>query len=361
MNYETYFPEQRHLLPLTIFRRDRLLPVDATGGIEVARGDRVDLHTVVARGAVQAPFTIVEAARQLRLRRPEQLDDLLHVHVGDPVQQGELLAGKNGRRKRGVRSPITGTVVHIGDGRVILQEVGENMVVEAGVNGHVVDIRRGRGALVEGIGAVLQGVWGNNSRATGTLRLEPSDGFGRISREALDSPYHNAIVVTRRPLSQSTLQVVHEQELLGVIAPSIEPELMNDALSSSAAILLTEGFGSQRMSTFSYSFLSNLEGRQATLDGIQPGVLEARRPEVIVNVPLQSGERPPAPRNDLTLHTDMQVRVTRGNFAGNIGQIIGLLNNPIVLDNGLRVHVAQVYLVTGETLYVPLENLEVFG
>ncbi len=361
MNYETYFPKQRHLLPLTIFRRDRLLPVDATGGIEVARGDRVDLHTIVARGAAQAPFTILEAARLLRLRKSEQLEDLLHVHVGDPVEKGELLAGKSGRRKHGVRSPITGTVVHIGDGRIILQDVGENLVVEAGVNGHVVDLRRGRGALVEGVGAVLQGVWGNNSRATGTLRLEPGEGFAHISREALDSPYHNAIVVTRRPLSLNTLQVIQDQGLIGVIAPSVEPELIDHVLASTTAILLTEGFGSQRMSTVLYSFLSNLAGRQATLDGIQPGILEARRPEVIVTVPLVSGEKPPAPRNDLILQVDMQIRVTRGNFAGNIGQIIGLLNSPVVLDNGLRVHVAQVHLVTGETLYVPLENLDVFG
>ncbi len=361
MNYETYFPEQRHLLPLTIFRRDRLLPVDATGSIEVARGDRVDLHTVVARGATLAPFTIIEAARVLRLRRPEQLEEQLQVQVGEPVQAGELLAGKAGRRRRGVLSPITGTVVHIGDGRIILQEEGENLIVEAGVNGHVVDLRRGRGALVEGIGAVLQGVWGNDKRATGTLRMEPSKGFEQVSREALDSPFHNAIVVTRRPLNMTSLQVIINQDLLGVIAPSIEPELIDAVRASPAAILLTEGFGSQRMSAILYTFLSNLEGRQATLDGVHPGILEARRPEVIVNVPLQSGEKPPAPRNDLILQVDMQVRVTRGNFAGNVGQIIGLPNTPIVLENGLRVHAAQIHLFTGETLYVPLENLEVFS
>jgi hypothetical protein len=360
MNYETYFPEQRHLLPLTVFRRDRLLPVDAVGGVEVARGERVDLRTVIARGAVPAPYIMIEAAKALRLRSAAQLDELLQVRAGDPVDIDQVLAGKPRSRWR-VRSPITGTVIYTGAGRIILQEIADSITVEAGLTGQVVDIRRGRGALIEGVGAVVQGVWGNERQTIGTLRVEPDEGVEHIYSEALESLYRGAVVVTRRPLRASSLQVIIDQGLVGVIAPSCEPELIGAVLDLSQAVLLTEGFGSMRMGGVMFSFLSNLQGRQVTLDCLRPSVLEARRPEAIITVPVNPGERPPAPRNDLTLQAETQVRLARGNFAGSIGQITALAKTPVLLENGLRVHCAQVELVTGEKLTVPLENLEVFG
>jgi hypothetical protein len=360
MNYETYFPDQRHLLALTTFRRDRLLPMEAIGGVEVVRGERVDLRTVIARGAVPAPYTLIEAAKILRLRKLEDLDDLLHVRMGDPVEIDQLLAGKP-RGRRGIRSPITGMVVFIGAGRIILQQAAESTTVEAGLNGQVVDLRRGRGAVIEGIGAVVQGVWGNDRRTIGTLRLEPDEGMEHIYSDTLESPYRGSIVVTRRPLRAASLGVMVDQGLVGVIAPSFELDLLDAVMSVPQAILLTEGFGSMRMGGAMFSFLSTFPGRQATLDCMRPGVLEARRPEAIITVPVNPGERPPPVRNDLTLQVETQVRLTRGNFAGNIGRVIGLAKNPVMLENGLRVYCAQVELVTGEKLAVPLENLEVFG
>ena len=365
--YETYFPEQRHLLPLTTFRRDRLLPLDAGGSVEVAAGDRVDLRAAIARGTAPAPYTVIDVAARLRLRKPEQLEDIMHVGVGDPVEAGQLLAGKAGRGKkernnrRGVRSPIHGTVAYVGAGRIILRAVSEPIIVEAGLTGQVVEVRRGRGAVIEGYGAVVQGVWGNDRRALGTLRLEPEDGFEHIYTEDLGSPFRGAIIVTRRPLRALALKILAEQELAGVIAPSIEPELLDTALAIPRAIVLTEGFGALRMGGTLYSFLVNLQGRQATIDAVRPAVLEARRPEAIITVPINPGERPPAARVDQTIQRDTQVRLTRGSFAGSVGQVKDLPKNPVMLDNGLRVFCAQVELITGETVFVPLENLEVFG
>jgi hypothetical protein len=361
MNYETYFPEQRHLLSLTTFRRDRLLPLDAGGSVEVARGDRVDLHAIIARGTAPAPYSMIDAAKHLRLRKPEQLEAQLRVSVGDPVEVGEILAGNHKRRKRNVLSPINGTVAYIGAGRIILRANSDPITVEAGLTGQIVEVKRGRGAVIEGIGAVVQGAWGNDERALGTLRTEPENGFENIHTEDLGSPYRGAIVVTRRPLRALTLRILAEQELAGIIAPSAEPELLPEMLAHSRAILLTEGFGALRMGGTLYSFLINLQGRQVTLDAARPTVLEARRPEAIITVPVNPGERPSAPHADYALQRDTQVRLTRGNFSGSVGQVTDLPKSPILLDNGLRVFCAQVQLITGETLFVPLENLETFG
>jgi len=57
----------------------------------------------------------------------------------------------------------------------------------------------------------------------------------------------------------------------------------------------------------------------------------------------------------------MTVRMLREPNMGQTGRILDLPKSPILLDNGLRVLCAQVELVAGEQLYVPLANLEVLS
>ncbi len=358
MSYETYFPEQRHLLQLTIFRRDRLLPADMSGSVEVKRGAQVTFNTEVARGTATPRFTIIDVMELLRLRKRIQFEQQLHVEVGDYVQMGQLIAGKE-RRGSGVRAPFSGKVVHISAGRVILQEDAEPLVVNANLSGRVIAIRRNRGAQIEGVGAVVQGVWGNDRTAIGTLQTEPEQGLQALSADALDAAQRSALFVVRRTLTSRLLEQIAELGIVGVIAPSIAPSLLDHALACPAALLLTEGFGAQRMNSTLYTFLSANQGLQATLDGTQAGQMEARRPELIINV--QRSEVPPPPRDDLILQPNMQVRLTRGDSAGSVGRVIRLPKTPVLLDNGLRVHCAEVELISGDKLAVPLENLEVFG
>ncbi len=356
MTSEIYYPEQRHLLSRTTIRRERLLPESTDGEVIVPQGTRVSLRDVVARGSAPAPYVLVEAARFFSLKDPNKLSDLLQVGVGDRVNMGETLAAK--RRKRLV-SPISGEVAEIAQGRIILQEYAPQVELEAGANGTVVGVRRGRGVIIEAYGAVLQGVWGNNRRTIGALRLEPSAGIEHISGDVVDTQYRGALMVTRRPLRRATFHVIEEQSFSGVIAPSMEPELISIALEATPAVLLTEGFGSQRMSSLTAQFLEMMEGRQATLDAVLPSAVETRRPEVIVNIPLEPGERPPPPNVNSSLKLGREVRLARSG--GSIGVVIGLPKDPISLENGLRVPCAQIELVTGEKLYVPLANIEVSG
>ncbi len=141
----------------------------------------------------------------------------------------------------------------------------------------------------------------------------------------------------------------------------MEPDLIDAALTAPGAILLTEGFGRQRMNGATFAFLEEMRGRQATLDAVLPAPLEPRRPELIVNVPLAAGQRPPAPNPNQPLRAGDQVRVASGDSAGSTGRVISLPKSPVLLDNGLRVLAVQVELVTGEKLTVPLANIDVLG
>lgn len=354
MTYAIYFPNHRHMLASTLIRRERTLP-DTGGKIEVAMMTRIGLNDVIARGTKPSPFTVIDAARYFNLRRPDDLDDLLEAHTGDRIEEGQTLAIKT-RGKR-LLSPITGIVVYVGDGKLILQKTPEVVEVEAGLNGMVVEVEAGRGATIEAYGAVLQGMWGNNRRAIGTLRLEPEEGVETLYRDAMDMELRGAILVTKSPIKPLTLQVMDDQGFIGLIAPSMEPNLIDLAMQTRAAILLTQGFGSQRMSVPYQMFLEEMKGRQATVDAALPAPLEPRLPEVVINVPLTGSNRPPAPNLNAQLRRGDNVRLR----SGSIGKIVDLPKTPILLDNGLRLMCAQVELAAGERLLVPLANIDYLG
>ncbi len=358
MTSEVYFPEHRHLLPLTTIRRSRMLPDTVSGDVEVQRGLRISLLDVVARGISPAPYKLLDAMSFFGLRQSKDLESILRVSEGDEVEIDQVLAEK-GRKK--MTSPVFGRVAYFWHGQIVLQAYADQVELQAGLNGTVIDVRIGRGAVIEGYGAVLQGVWGNNRNTIGILRIEPSNGLESVYNDALDTEFRGAIIVTRRPLREYTLQMIQSQGLVGVIAPSIAPSLREAALATSAAILLIEGFGDIRMSTAAMQFFESVDGRQAALDAVTPALLDARRPEVLINVPFDPNNRPSTPNLNVVLQVGLTVRLARGESAGAMGRIINLPKTPVLMDNGLRVQCAQVELATGEKIIAPLANLEVSG
>jgi hypothetical protein len=358
---EIYYPEQRHLLGRTTIRRERNLPDNMTGEVLVGSGSRVGLRDVVARGAAPTDYVLVEAARFFNLRDYDKLFDLLEVRIGEEVTEGDVLAARSGRRGKRLTAPVSGEIVDIAQGLIVLREYAPQIELEAGVNGAVVGVRKGHGVIVEAYGAVLQGVWGNGRRAIGTIHLEPSAGMENIYGSMVDTQFRGAILISRRSLRAVSFQVIEDQGFNAVIAPSMEPDVIELALKSDAAILLTEGFGSQRMSNAIAQFAEAVDGRQATVDAVLPSMLETRTPEVLISVPLNPGERPPLPNQLTPLRIDREVRLIGGASAGMVGHVIDLPKEPVLLDNGLRVPCAEVELVTGERMSVPLANIEVSG
>lgn len=355
-----YYPDQRHLLELTSIRRERLLPEDAIGRVEAREGTTVNLRDTVARGVVPSRYLIIEAANELQLKTPDELLDVMVMEVGDTVDIKTPLAGKSGARRR-VLSPVKGIVAYVGEGRIIIQETPEEVQLEAGLDGQVMAVQPGRGLTIETVGGLVQGVWGNNRRVIGGLRMEPDDGIESIYGDELDLQYRGAIVVTKRPLRETGLIVMDAQSLGGIIAPSMDADLIPQALEAGGAILLTEGFGPLKMSAAVANLLNSFTGRQAALDAMLPNRWSSNRPEIIINPSGRVQQRPPRPNVNLTLNPGTTVRLTRPPNAGQVGRIVNLPKTPYLLENGLRVPCAQVELITGGVVMVPLANLEVFG
>lgn len=356
-----YYPDQRYVSSLTVIRRRCMLPDKAIGSVRVEDNDRVDVHDVVANGVIPARYYLLDALRFFRLRKLEKLDPLLMVGPGDIVQKEDVLAGKNPNRGKRLMAPVRGIIRAIENGRIILQAMPEIVDIEAGVRGRVVRTFPNRGVAVETTGARVQGVWGNDRTLISPLRVAPRDSIEDLPEASLGVRYAGATMLVRNPLTESALQKMEEKALAGVIAPSMDTDLIDHALAVKGAIILTEGFGDMRMGNTVYELLAEFDGNQIIVDAHMPNRWEVRAPEVIINLPTKEDEIPSRPNVMLTLREGMNVRITRAPYAGLTGLVVDLPESPVLLDNGLRIRSAQVELVIGETVFVPLTNIEVLG
>jgi hypothetical protein len=356
-----YYPDQRYASPLTTIKREVVLPDEAQGTVSAKQGQRVDVRDVVANGIMPARHLLIDVADFFSVRKLSRLDEWIRVERGDRVEEGDVLAGKSATRGKRLFSPVRGIITSIDGGRIILQEFPEMIDLEAGVRGRVTGVIPGRGVTVEAIGALVQGIWGNNRRTIATLRTEPEGGIANIIEDELDMTYRGVIVLTDKTVNETVLRLLETRGIVGLIAPSMDVSLMGDIMRVNSAILLTEGFGQMGMSRPVYTTLAQFAGRQVTLDAYMPSRWETRYPEVIVNTKPKAEERPSRPNPSLALRPGLTVRITRAPYAGQTGRVVEIPNAPQPLPNGLRVPAARVELLAGETVFVPLTNLEVLG
>lgn len=352
-----YYPDQRFVSDLATLYREVMLPDEALGDVIVREGQAVDIRENVARGMIASRHIIIEAARELRLKDRDALEHALDVTFNTRVEVGQVIAS-NGNRE--VTAPVTGVLVHVTEGRIIMQEMPEIFNLEAGVRGDVVRVYPGRGVAIEAVGAVVQGVWGNGGSVISTLQMEPPGGIERLSQGGLDTTFKGMVVVTQSPLNRAMIDVAIERGFAGLIAPSMDASLMPLLTDVELHVMLTEGFGQIRMSRAIIQLLEDFDGQQLTLDAFQPQRWSSRRPELVINI--RTMEEVAAPDWRLALQKGMRVRISREPHMGATGNIVSLLPRPVLLDNGLRVAAAGVDLhATGEIVVIPLANLELAG
>ncbi len=356
-----HYPDQRLIAKMTSIQREALLPEEAEGVVNISEGQAVDIRQVIARGNMPSRLVVVETQTELGKMPQETLRRLLLVRENqDKVSMGEPIAGKDRKRGRRVMSPIDGFVVGVSGSRILMREIPEYINLEAGVRGTVKTVYPGRGASIEATGAIVQGVWGNNRRLIAVMRFEPSSGgIEGLPLDTIDVTFRNEIVVTTRPLTAYMLQVAQLRSFGGLIAPSMDARLIDMVMEMSIAVMLTEGFGDARMSQAIVTMLQDLEGGQMTLDAYLPSRFVPRRPEAIFNRRADDTFAPP--EIGQPLKRGMRVRVGRDPYMGYVGRVSDLTEQPVLLANGLRLMCAKVDFPNGESVQIPLANLELAG
>lgn len=354
-----YYPDQHNVSKATNIRRECALPDGAIGKIRVTVGMLVDARDVVAHGAIPSRHIIIEGAKFFGLRDPAGLNELMLVEVGKAVTEKQPIAGRSATRGKRLLSPINGILTRVSEGRIIIQEMPQLIDLQAGVKGTIAQVNAGRGVIVEAVGAQVEGMWGNGGSVIATLRMEPDAGIESLFTDQLNLTYKGAVIVTRRTLREIGIEIAESQNVAGIIAPSMSADLRERLLKSELTVMLTEGFGAMSMSSAVFNLLSEVEGRQVTLDAYTPSKWDSGRPSVIINIQLE--EKPTTGNFLLALRKGMRVRVNREPYLGQIGRVIELPKKPILLENGLRVLGARIETITGQIIDVPLSNLEVAG
>jgi len=363
-----YYPPTTAVMGMTTIRRERKLPPGAVGEALVEQNSMVDPSTPVLRGAVPGAFIMLDALKPLGLKHVSELnpETMLQVQLGEVVDQGQaILEVGSGRKLKTLDAPVRAIFVRLEGSQVVLQVDPKPIELLALIPGLVTSVRGDSVVVIESIGALVQGVWGNGLGAYGAIALEPEGGIESLQGDSILQEFNGVIMVLRNPIKSPTVFMVAATQRFGaLIAPSMHAHLRDVAMHQSIPIMLTEGFGEIRMSEVTYNLLRGNINRPAALDATEPNTWSADRPEVVI--PLASGgTKPRAPEKDQPLTEGALVRFTRAPLAGQSGRVLRLVETPRAVENGLRLAGAEVQLTDQRSeqrvVFAPLANLELLG
>ncbi len=346
----------QHILALTTIVRERVLPT--TGTVTARMNQKVSPTDVVAEASWAREHVLVDVASALNMS-PAAADHYLRCKVGDQLTAGAEVAVKRGIIPRSVRTPKEGRVLAAGGGQVLLETGSVNFQLRAGLPGNVVQIIPERGVVIQTAGALIQGVWGNGRIDTGLMVNLAESAQGVLSAARMDVSLRGSIVLGGMCKDAESLQAAAEVPIRGLILSSIFPSLLPMAREMRFPIVVTDGFGVLPMNSVAYRLLSTNAKREVTLNAEVYDRYSGARPEVII--PLPVSQEPPVPREVEAFAPGQTVRMRRPPSLGAIGTLVSLRPGLTTLTSGLRAPAADVKMESGETVIVPLVNLEVVG
>lgn len=345
-----------HILPLTTIVRERVLPV--SGKVKVHVNQRVNPTDVVAEATFAREHVLLDVARSFGISA-EAADKLLRVGEGDQVAQGALVAEKPGLIPQSIKAPRAGRVIIAGSGQVLM-EVGDTRIeLRAGLPGAVIQVIPDKGVIIRTAGALIQGVWGNGRIDNGLMvsLLEKPDDV--LKAERLDVSLRGSVILAGQVRDLDTLKAAGELPVRGLILSSIPSSLIVPAYQMRYPILITEGFGALPMNSAAFKLLTTNNKREVTVNAEHFDRYTGNRPEVIIPLPISS--EPEEPLNYARYEPGQVVRLRRPPHAGLIGTLAALPPGLSLLPSGLRAPSAEVKLENGESVLVPLVNLELVG
>jgi len=343
-----------HVLPMTRIRRHRLLPI--TGRVLVRKSQTVSAVDVIGEANQNPKHVLLDIARGLGVGVAEA-DKNLQRTAGDLISEGDVLAGPVGWGKRVVRAPCSGKIILIGRGKLLLEEESSPQQVLAGLPGEVISLIPGRGAVIESIGALVQGVWGNGEINFGLLRVLIKKVEDILSVEQLDIDLRGSVVFGGYCGDEQVLRAASELPLKGLILSSMSASLIPLAQEIPLPIVVVEGFGLLPINSVAFNLLVTSDRREIAVNAEEIDPYTGQRPEVFISLPVDQMVHEP---KDATIFSPGQrVRVTRAPYQSQIGTLMSLKPGLEILPNGIKAKSAEVELESSIRVKLPLVNLEV--
>jgi len=343
-----------HILPLTTIRRERVLPVP--GRILVRQGQKVAPRDVVAEASIAPEHLLLNVPRALGVTVKEA-EALIERVTGDQINEGDLIAGPVGLTRRVLRAPVAGKIALIRDGKVLLEVDTPPYELRAGLAGVVSDLIADRGAVIETIGALVQGIWGNGRMEFGLMQNKLETPEQKLSSDEMDVSLRGAVVLGGFCDEPKALRNAADIPLKGLILASMAASLVPLALKMPFPVVVLRGFGYQPLDEASFKLLTTNQNREVSVNAVAFDRFTGTRPEVVI--PLPSSSDPQIPMETEDFSTGQKVRLLRSVDQNSVGTIRYIFDQPAVLPSGLRAIAAQVSLENGETVTVPLANLEI--
>jgi hypothetical protein len=349
-----YYPPETRVSSLTKIKRERKLPVP--GEVVVHVGQRVEPWDVVAQAARPGGYRILEIAQALKVQEG-RIRQYLLKNEGDDVEAGESIAIRRGFFRRAVRSPVDGYIVAVGAGRVLIEADTDVIELRAGTRGRVAAVHPNRGATIETVGAVVQGVWGNGREGHGVLKTLADSPQSILTRESIEIGFQGAVVLAGQSMTLEALEFAQEMQVRGIIVGSLEFGLLETVNGAEFPIIATEGWGAIPMSPLIFDVLQANDGREVSLCGQVRSGWEQVYPEVII--PLLASETPPEEEiADRSLEKGAMVRILRQPHTGATGTVVALPAAPRKLAGGGTFRGVEVELEAHGRVFVPFANLE---
>lgn len=352
-----YYPPETRAMPLTLIRRERMLPVP--GKVLVSMGEKVQPTQVVAQAEISGEVRIVNVARLLRVP-VSRVARFIKVREGDDVTTNTVIAARGLLPGGRVLSPTDGFVYRVdkAHGRILIKVITKPYPLTAYLGGSVVNVMSGRGVIIETTGAVVQATVGFGEESFGVLQVVARDPADVLRAKSIDVTAHGAIVVGGAWIEEGALQQAAQLQVRGMIAGSMDGRLIDLARSLPFPVLLTEGLGRIPMSRPIFKLLSSQTGREASLSALTQTRWGVMRPEILIPLPVDTKPALATPLGT-PLTIGARVRVIRGSLQGATGNVVGLPARSMQIGSGARVHGAEVELESVGKTFVPFANLEI--
>lgn len=350
----TYLPPVKHVSPLNAIRRERKLPVPGTVMVRV--NEKVQAADVLAEAEVRPRHVFIDVARALGVP-PREVTRHMACERGDRVEGGDILAGPVGLPRRMVRAPADGRVVEISQGRVLFQQSGRMVSLQAGFPGTVISTDGVRTVVLETTGALVQASWGNGREDFGVMRMIGETAAERLQTDKLDVNLRGAVLIAGICQHPGPLQQAHELAVHGIILGSASSDLIPLMRRMPFPILVLEGFGEVPINPTSFNMLSTNIGREVCLNAKNTRAYESQCPEVII--PLPATTDVDLPDDVFPLKPGIRVRLLRAPYFGESGIVREILDRAVQFPSGILARSVKVELSSGGTVTVPMANLEV--
>ncbi len=339
----------------TVFRT-RMLPT--WGKVLVRAGQEVKADDVIAIANTSPQHFMVNVARGLGLTVGE-CKKCIKRQVGDSIKKGSIIA-ERGNSSRVVRAPDDGTILSIEKGIVLLQSNKNTYELKAGFPGFVDRVLAEQGVTIESTGAYVQGIWGNGKQGSGSLTSFTSSPHEALTRKNMRSKGGNIISFAAYCDNPNVFDHAADKGWKGMIFGSLPSKFIPQISDLPFPVLITEGFGTGPINSYTYELLNSHLGRETSINAITRMPDSKERPELLIPA-ASDALRPDQYDIGSDLEIGTRVKIIRGKYLGTACEIAEkYVGEMTIFPNGTRSKSVVVNLPNSERKVFPLANIDVF-